>query len=316
MIKLGIVMDPISQINLKKDTSLALLIEAQRRNWKIFYMELHDIYLCNEVACALTRTISIVEHQSPCYSFGREHHINLNDLNVILMRKDPPVDSEFIYATHILERAENTGTLIVNKPRSLRDCNEKIFASCFPHFIPDSLVTSNKEIIYNFCRLHGDIVLKPLDGKGGESIFRLTKNDPNISVIIEIMTNYGNNYCMVQSFLPDIIKGDKRVFIVDGQPVQYCLARIPPVGEIRGNLAVGGYGKVQSLSKIDWDIARSVSSTFKEMGLLFVGLDIIGNKLTEINITSPTGVQEIESECSLSITGMIMDMIENTINQR
>ncbi|WWO96806.1 MAG: glutathione synthase [Candidatus Dasytiphilus stammeri] len=314
MIKLGIVMDPISQINLKKDTSLALVREAQRRNWKIFYMELHDIYLCNEVACAKTRTISILEHQSPCYSFGRDHYINLNDLNVIFMRKDPPVDSEFIYATHIMERAENTGTLIVNKPRSLRDCNEKIFASCFPHFIPDSLVTSNKEIIYNFCCLHGDIVLKPLDGKGGESIFRLTKNDPNISVIIEIMTNYGNNYCMVQSFLPDIIKGDKRVFIVDGQPVQYCLARIPPVGEIRGNLAVGAYGKVQSLSKTDWDIARSVSSTLKEMGLLFVGLDIIGNKLTEINITSPTGVQEIEAECSFSITGMIMDMIEKKIN--
>ncbi|WWO98963.1 MAG: glutathione synthase [Candidatus Dasytiphilus stammeri] len=314
MIKLGIVMDPINTLDFNKDTSIALILEAQKRNYEVFYMETKDLYLYGKIAYARAKTLHLEKDKNPWYSLGTEQSIRLDELNVILMRKDPPVNSDFIYSTYILEFAEKKGTIIINKPQSLRDYNEKMFINLFPELIPASLITKNVQQIYNFLGQHGDIILKPLDNMGGASIFRIKKNDPNIFVIIETITNSGKRFCMAQAFVPEINEGDKRVFIIDGEIVPYCLARIPRSGETRGNLAAGGYGKVQSLSIKDWKIARIISPILQERGLLFVGIDIIGDKLTEINITSPTCVQEIEREKSIGITNMFMNMIEKRLN--
>ncbi len=313
MIKLGIVMDPISSINIKKDSSFAMLLEAQRRGYKLHYMEMGDLYLTNGEARARTRTVSVEQNYDKWYEFGSEQDIALSELNVILMRKDPPFDTEFIYATYILERAEEQGTLIVNKPQSLRDCNEKLFTAWFADLTPETLVTRNKAQLKAFWQQHGDIIMKPLDGMGGASIFRVKQDDPNIGVIAETLTELGSRYCMAQNYLPAIKDGDKRVLVVDGEPVPYCLARIPQGGETRGNLAAGGRGEPRPLSESDWEIARRVGPTLKAKGLIFVGLDIIGDRLTEINVTSPTCVREIEAEFPVSITGMLMDAIETRL---
>ncbi|EDH3762152.1 glutathione synthase [Salmonella enterica subsp. enterica] len=310
MIKLGIVMDPIAHINIKKDTSFAMLLEAQRRGYELHYMEMADLYLINGEARARSRTLSVEQNYDKWYEFGSEQEIKLADLDVILMRKDPPFDTEFIYATYILERAEEEGTLIVNKPQSLRDCNEKLYTAWFADLTPETLVTRNKAQLKAFWEKHGDIIMKPLDGMGGASIFRVKEGDPNIGVIAETLTELGNRYCMAQNYLPAIKDGDKRVLVVDGEPVPYCLARIPQGGETRGNLAAGGSGEPRPLSESDWEIARRVGPTLKAKGLIFVGLDIIGDRLTEINVTSPTCVREIEAEYPISITGMLMDAIE------
>ncbi len=227
MIKLGIVMDPISSINIKKDTSFAMLLEAQRRGYEIHYMEMGDLSLRGGVSYARTRLLSVDQNYDKWYEFGSEQEIELSELNVVLMRKDPPFDTEFIYATYILERAEELGTLIVNKPQSLRDCNEKLYTAWFAEFTPDTLVTRNKEKLRAFWQEHGDIIMKPLDGMGGASIFRVKKDDPNFSVIVEALTNHGSYFCMAQNFIPAIKEGDKRVLVIDGEPVPYCLARIP-----------------------------------------------------------------------------------------
>ncbi|EOW6617028.1 glutathione synthase [Cronobacter dublinensis] len=313
MIKLGIVMDPIANINIKKDSSFAMLLEAQRRGYEIHYMEMADLYLNNGEARARTRLVSVEQDYDKWYAFGTEQDIALADLNVVLMRKDPPFDTEFIYATYILERAEEKGTLIVNKPQSLRDCNEKLFTAWFADLTPHTLVTRNKAQLKAFWQQHGDIILKPLDGMGGASIFRVQEGDPNLGVIAETLTELGSRYCMAQNYLPAIKDGDKRVLVVDGEPVPYCLARIPQGGETRGNLAAGGRGEPRPLSDSDWEIARRVGPTLKAKGLIFVGLDIIGDKLTEINVTSPTCIREIEAEYPVSITGMLMDAIEKRL---
>jgi len=229
------------------------------------------------------------------------------------MRKDPPFDTEFIYATYILERAEEKGTLIVNKPQSLRDCNEKLFTAWFADLTPETLVTRNKAQLKAFWQKHGDIIMKPLDGMGGTSIFRVKEGDPNLGVIAETLTELGNRYCMAQNYLPAIVDGDKRVLVVDGEPVPYCLARIPQGGETRGNLAAGGRGEPRPLTESDWDIARRVGPTLKAKGLIFVGLDIIGDRLTEINVTSPTCIREIEAAFPVSITGMLFDAVEKRL---
>ena len=315
MIKLGIVMDPIASINIKKDTSFAMLLEAQRRGYELHYMEMNDLYLENGVSHARTRVLSVEQNYDKWYEFGSEQEIKLADLDVILMRKDPPFDTEFIYATYILERAEEQGTLIVNKPQSLRDCNEKLFTAWFSDLTPDTLVTRNKAQLKAFWQKHGDIIMKPLDGMGGASIFRVKEGDPNIGVIAETLTELGSRYCMAQNYLPAIKDGDKRVLVIDGEPVPYCLARIPQGGETRGNLAAGGRGEPRPLSESDWAIARKVGPTLKAKGLIFVGLDIIGDRLTEINVTSPTCVREIEAEYPISITGMLMDAIEKRLQK-
>ncbi|MDY0969829.1 glutathione synthase [Siccibacter turicensis] len=310
MIKLGIVMDPIASINIKKDSSFAMLLEAQRRGYELHYMEMADLYLNDGVAMARTRTLSVEQNYDKWYDFTGEQDLALADLDVILMRKDPPFDTEFIYATYILERAEEQGTLIVNKPQSLRDCNEKLFTAWFADLTPHTLVTRNKAQLKAFWQQHGDIIMKPLDGMGGASIFRVKEGDPNIGVIAETLTELGSRYCMAQNYLPAIVDGDKRVLVVDGEPVPYCLARIPQGGETRGNLAAGGRGEARPLTDSDWEIARRVGPTLKAKGLIFVGLDIIGDRLTEINVTSPTCIREIEAAFPVSITGMLMDAIE------
>ncbi|MXP66757.1 glutathione synthase [Pantoea sp. Nvir] len=313
MIKIGIVMDPIASINIKKDTSFAMLLEAQRRGYEIHYMEMTDLSICCGVSHARTRLMHVERNFKKWYEFGREQDIMLADLNVILMRKDPPFNTEFIYITYILERAEAQGTLIINKPQSLRDCNEKLYTAWFPEFTPNTLVTCSKEKLYAFWQKHGDIIIKPLDSMGGASIFRVKQDDHNFGVITELMTHYSSCFCMAQNYLPEIKEGDKRVLVVDGEPVPYCLTRIPQRGETRSNLAVGGHGEARPLSKSDWDLARRISPTLKSKGLIFVGLDIIGDKLTEVNVTSPTCVCEIEAAFPISITGMLMDAIEKRL---
>ncbi|MBT9430991.1 glutathione synthase [Candidatus Sodalis endolongispinus] len=313
MIKLGIVMDPISTINIKKDSSFAMLLEAQSRGYEIHYMEMSSLYLRGVEARASTRLLSVKQDYDAWYSFNGEQDINLGELDVILMRKDPPFDTEFIYATYILERAEDEGALIVNKPQSLRDCNEKLFTAWFARHTPDTLVSRRDDHIRAFWREHGDIILKPLDGMGGTSIFRVKQDDPNLTVIVETLTGYGRHFCMAQNYLPAIKDGDKRVLVVDGEPVPYCLARIPKSGETRGNLAAGGRGEARPLSDSDWKIARDVAPVLKKKGLIFVGLDIIGDCLTEINVTSPTCVREIEAAFPVSITCMLMDAIEKRL---
>ncbi|WP_392562589.1 glutathione synthase [Orbus sturtevantii] len=314
MIKLGIVMDPINQINIKKDTSFAMLHEAQKRGYQLYYMEMNDLFLNGGEAYATTRNLTVSDNKQHWFDFSNEQTIALSELDAILMRKDPPFDTEFIYATYILERAENAGVLVVNKPQSLRDCNEKLYTAWFAEFTPQTLVTRQAKLIKDFYQTHHDIILKPLDGMGGASIFRIKQDDPNLSVIIETLTHNSSQYCMAQTYLPAIKDGDKRVLVVDGVPMPYCLARIPQKGETRGNLAAGGYGEVRTLSESDWKIANAIGPKLKEKGLLFVGLDIIGDKLTEINVTSPTCVREIESYANdLSITGMLMDAIEKRV---
>ncbi|MGI2109383.1 glutathione synthase [Shewanella frigidimarina] len=316
MIKLGIVMDPISDINIKKDSSFAMLLDAQARGYQLFYMEMHDLAMVNGKAMATMRELSVKQDADQWFTLGESVDTPLAELDVILMRKDPPFDTEFIYATYMLERAEEEGVLIVNKPQSLRDANEKLFTAWFSEFTPETIVTRDAKRIRAFHQLKQDIILKPLDGMGGTSIFRVKKDDPNVGVIIETLTSYGQQYAMAQAFIPEITQGDKRILVVDGEPVPYALARIPMKGETRGNLAAGGSGVAQPLSESDWKIARAIGPELKKRGLIFVGLDVIGDKLTEINVTSPTCIKEIEAAFDVNITGMLMDAIEVRISQQ
>ncbi|MCS6192241.1 glutathione synthase [Shewanella baltica] len=316
MIKLGIVMDPISEINIKKDSSFAMLMAAQDRGYQLFYMEMADLAMVNGVAMANMRPLTVINDASKWYELGESQDTPMSELDVILMRKDPPFDTEFIYATYMLERAEEQGVLIVNKPQSLRDANEKLFTAWFSEFTPETIVTRDAKRIRAFHQAKGDIILKPLDGMGGTSIFRVKQDDPNLGVIIETLTSYGQQYAMAQAFIPEITKGDKRILVVDGEPVPYALARIPMKGETRGNLAAGGSGVAQPLSDSDWAIARAIGPELKKRGLIFVGLDVIGDKLTEINVTSPTCIREIQAAFDVDITGMLMDAIEARINTK
>lgn len=314
MLKLGIVMDPIADINIKKDTSFAMLLAAQKRGYSLYYMEMNDLYLQDGEAFGTYRPLTVKKNQNQWFHLGEKHAGKLTDLNAILMRKDPPFDTEYIYATYILERAEEKGVLIVNKPQSLRDCNEKLYTAWFPEFTPKTLVSRQRDLLRQFHKTYGDIILKPLDGMGGASIFHVKKDDPNLSVIIETLTRNNQSYCMAQCYLPEIKDGDKRVLIVGGQVVPYCLARIPQKGETRGNLAAGGIGVVRPLTKNDHHIASHLAPILMQKGLLFVGLDIIGNKLTEINVTSPTGLCQIEADKpNVSITDMLFDTIEQLL---
>jgi len=310
LIKLGIVMDPISSINIKKDSSFAMLLQAQKRGYQLHYMEMADLYLLEGQARASTKLLQVEQNPAKWYEFNGQQDIALSDLDVILMRKDPPFDTEFVYATYILERAEDEGTLVVNKPQSLRDANEKLYTSWFSQHTPKTLVTRDAARLKAFYQAEKDVILKPLDGMGGASIFRLKPEDANVSVIIETLTEHGSRYAMAQKFIPEIKDGDKRVLVINGEPVPYCLARIPASGETRGNLAAGGRGEARPLTDTDCAIARAVGPMLKAKGLIFVGLDIIGDKLTEINVTSPTCIREIEAAFPISITGLLFDQIE------
>jgi len=312
-IKLGMVMDSIDHINIKKDTSFAMLLEAQVRGWELHYMELNDLFLRNGRAYARTRTLTVQRDAQQWYQFIAEQDIPLDQLNVILMRKDPPFDQEYIYATYILERAESMGVYVVNKPQSLRDANEKLFTAWFPECCAETLVAREPARIRSFLQEQGEIILKPLDGMGGTSIFHLRQNDPNLSVILEMMTQYNSRYIMAQKYLPEIKDGDKRILMINGVAVPYALARIPAQGETRGNLAAGGRAEGRPLTEQDLWIANQVGPTLREKGLVFVGIDVIGDKLTEINVTSPTCVQELDQQFGINIAGMLMDHIDTKL---
>ncbi|MDP2634334.1 MULTISPECIES: glutathione synthase [unclassified Pseudoalteromonas] len=314
-IKLGIISDPISGFNIKKDTGFAMMMQAQSRGYEIYYMEMDDLSLRKGKAYATAAKATVFDDENHWYELEQKSTIALADLDVILMRKDPPFDTEYIYATYILERAELEGTLIINKPQSLRDANEKLFTAWFSEHTPDTLVTRDKNQIREFLKEHKDIILKPLDGMGGASIFRVTENDANFGVICETLTEHGTRFAMAQNFIPEIKQGDKRVLVVNGEVIPYCLARIPQNGETRGNLAAGGRGEARPISDADLKIAQAVAPTLKAKGLVFVGLDIIGDKLTEINVTAPTCVKEIEAAFDISITGILFDAIEEKLGR-
>lgn len=311
--KLGIIMDPISGINIAKDSSFAMLLEAQSRDWDIYYMEMDDLFLVNDIPSATTRRMTVEDEVSRWYQFHDAMTLSLFDLDVILMRKNPPFNMEYVYSTYLLELAYRQGTLVVNDPASLRDANEKLFVSWFPQCTTPTLVARKSEHILAFLDEHSDIILKPLDGMGGASIFRIQHPDQNTNVIIETLTENGAKHVMVQQFIPEIVHGDKRILIINGEPVPYALARIPKEGEIRGNLAAGGSAKGVELTDRDRWICEQLAPVLKEKGLLFVGIDVIGDYLTEINVTSPTCIRELDTIYNLNIAGSLIDAIEQKI---
>ncbi len=308
-VKLAVVMDPIQNISAKKDSTLAMLLAAQERGWSLSYIEQTGLYLDDGIAMAESCSLSVANDLEKWFSLGEPARQALSDFDVILMRKDPPFDNEYIYSTYILEAAEKQGTLIVNKPQSLRDCNEKVFATQFPQCCTPVLVASSPALLREFYTEHEDVIFKPLDGMGGSSIFRIKPNDPNLSVIIETLTDFGKHQIMAQKFIPEISAGDKRILVIDGKPVDYALARIPALNETRGNLAAGGSSKGVPLTDRDRWICEQVGPTLKEKGLIFVGLDVIGDYLTEINVTSPTCIRELNTAFDLDIGGDLMECI-------
>ncbi len=314
-IRVGVVMDPISRINYKKDSTLAMLLAAQQRNWELFYLEQADLFQQQGQAYGRMRPLSVAADPQHWYQLGDEVDRPLSDLHIILMRKDPPFDNEYIYATYLLEQAEQQGTLVVNKPQSLRDCNEKFFATHFPELTPTTLISRRADILRKFAAEQRDIILKPLDGMGGSQIFRHREGDPNLSVILETLTQHGQQQIMAQRYIPEITQGDKRILMINGEPVPYCLARIPAQGETRGNLAAGGRGEARPLSARDHEIAAIVGPELKRRGLIFVGLDVIGDRLTEINVTSPTCIREIDAAYGTDIGGQLMDTLAQILKR-
>ena len=311
--RLGVIMDPIAGINPKKDTTLALLLAAQRRGFELCYLEMSDLVLLDGVPHGHYRTLVVHDSLSDWFELEPPRDLParpLGELDCLLMRKDPPFDMEFVFATYMLERAEIAGALVLNKPRAIRDSSEKLYTAWFPELCPPTLVTRNYTDLRAFLGEHEDIVVKPLDGMGGASVFRVQAGDANASVIFETLTELQTRYCMAQRYLPAILEGDKRILMVDGEPVPYALARIPAAGELRGNLAAGGRGVAQPLSDSDRAICARVGPALRERGLVFVGLDVIGEHLTEINVTSPTCVREIEAQQDIDIGAMLIDAIE------
>lgn len=313
MINLGVVMDPIESIKVKKDSTFAMLLEAQARGWQIYYMQMVDLCLKDGQPYADMQRITVTDRTEQWFDVLETKHCPLSTLDVVLMRKDPPVDNDYYYATHILELAERAGTLVVNKPRSLRDANEKLFTAWFGQCTPATLVSRKHADLVEFVSQQKDVIIKPLDAMGGASIYRIRESDPNMNVIIETITAYQQHYVMAQRFIPEIRHGDKRILIIGGEPVPYALARIPAKGETRGNLAVGGTGVGVELNQRDRWICQQVAPTLIEKGLLFVGLDVIGDYLTEINVTSPTCIRELDSIYGLNISGLLMDVIEKQL---
>jgi len=311
--KLGILMDPISGINIKKDSSFAMLLAAQKRGWELAYMEMQDIYINNDIPMARIQTVEVEDNPGQWFTLSESRTEELASLDIILMRKDPPFDLEYIYSTYILEHAERLGTLVVNSPSALRNVNEKFFITHFANCITPSLISRDIGILLDFIKHHENVILKPLEGMGGHSIFRVSDTDLNCMVILETMTNYGTRFIMAQQFIPEISAGDKRILLINGEPIPYALARIPAEGEVRGNLARGGSGQGVELSDRDRWICEQVGSRLRDMGLLFVGIDVIGDYLTEINVTSPTCIRELDKLYNIDIAGQLMDALEKRI---
>ena len=308
-LKLGIVMDPIEHIKTVKDSSFAMMLAAQRLGWEIHYMNQHHLYSDGGSTRAVTRILTVQDDPKSWFSIDSTQDIALSELDAVLMRKDPPFDIEYITTTWLLDSAERAGTLVVNKPASLRDANEKLFITCFPQCCVPMLISSDADRIRQFVTQHQDVILKPLDSMGGHSIFRVQPDNQNLSVILELMTKSGRKTIMAQRFIPEIVEGDKRILLIDGEPVPYALARIPAAGETRGNLVAGATGVGVALTERDRWICTQVSPVLRDMGILFAGLDVIGDYLTEINITSPTCIRELDQQYDLDIAGQLMNTI-------
>ncbi|CAK0776339.1 glutathione synthetase [Gammaproteobacteria bacterium] len=309
-LRLGIVMDPIGTIKVAKDSSFAMLLAAQVRGWEIHYFEMGDLWCRDGRAYGAARLLTVRDDPRDWYFFRGETTLPLDALDVILMRKDPPFDMEYVYSTYLLELAEAHGTLVVNRPSALRDANEKLFAAWFPQCCPPTLVTRQARQVRDFLAEHGDIVVKPLDAMGGASVFRLRTNDPNLNVVLETLSALGRRYFMAQRYLPEVCDGDKRILLVDGEPIPYALARIPAPGETRANLAAGGKGVGVALTARDLWICAQIGPELRRRGLMFVGLDVIGDWCTEINVTSPTCIRELDARYGLNIADQLLDRIE------
>ncbi len=306
---LGVVMDPIAQIKIAKDSTFAMLLEAQRRGWPLWYMEQDDLSLRDGVALGRMRSLSVRDNPRDWYKSGAERLAPLSELDVLLMRKDPPFDMEYVFSTYILEQAEAAGCLIVNRPAALRNANEKLYTAWFPQCCPPYLVSREARAFQQFLDAHQDMIIKPLDGMGGASIFRVRVDDPNKNVIFETLTAHGRRFALGQRFIPEISAGDKRILVVDGAAVPYAYARVPQAGETRGNLAAGGVGHGVALTDRDKWIVEQVAPRLRDAGIIFAGLDVIGDYLTEINVTSPTCIRELDDLYELNIGGQLMDCI-------
>lgn len=308
--KIAIILDPLEHIKTYKDSTFAMMREASARGHELFVMEQQDVVLQAGEVLGSARRLTLLDDQLAWYAVDEAHTQPINTFDAVLMRKDPPFDMEYVFSTYLLELAEQQGAHILNKPLAIRDFNEKLSIAKFPEFTAPTLVTRQAALIKAFLAQHGDVILKPLDGMGGSGIFRVSQNDPNLNVIIETMTHLGARTIMAQRYIPEISQGDKRILLINGVPVPYALARIPMPGETRGNLAAGGKGVAQPLSDRDREIAETLGPTLRDAGLFLVGLDVIGDYLTEINVTSPTGMQEITAQTGFNVAGMFMDALE------
>ena len=316
-IRLGVVMDPIEDIKPKKDSTLAMLLAAQARGWELHYAELSHLYLRDGAPMGRWAPLTVRPDASDWFTRGEAVVRNFADLDVVLMRKDPPFDMEYIYSTYILDRAELAGTLVVNRPQGLRDMNEKVYTAWFPDCCAPTLITRNMADMHAFQREHGKIVCKPLYGMGGRSVFVIEPGDKNAQVIFETLSEYGTRFAIVQRYVPEIVSGgDCRVILVDGEPVPFALARIPSSSDNRGNLAAGATGVARPLNDRDRWLAAQIGPALRDRGMLFVGLDVIGNFVTEINVTSPTGIREIDQQCGTDIAGLLMDAISRRLTAR
>ena len=311
--KIAVLMDPIENIKVAKDTSLAMMLAAQKRGWALYYIERKNLFMRDGRPAARMQSVEVFDDKDHWYDAKPAADGFLDELDCILMRLDPPFNMDYVYATYFLQRASDAGTLVLNNPAALRDINEKMFTAWFPDCCPPTLITSMADKLRAFHQEHSDIIVKPLDGMGGASIFRLKADDPNVSVVLETMTNFGERQIMAQRYIPEITDGDKRILVVDGVPVSHALARMPAAGETRGNLAAGGTGVAVPLSDRDREIAETIGPVLVEKGVLFAGIDVIGDWVTEINVTSPTCARELDEQCNLDIGGDFMDAIEKRL---
>ncbi len=315
-IKLLAIMDPIEAIQPKKDSTLAILLEAQRRKWELFYTEPKDLFLAQSTVHALNRKVQVQKAPQNWITFVDHSHQknDLRDFDIILMRKDPPFDTNYLYTTYLLEMAQNAGCFIVNNPQSIRDANEKLFATWFKECCPPLLVSSNKTLLREFLTQHQKIVVKQLHSMAGDSVFVLTENHPNVNVTLEVLTRQGTAPIMAQRYIPEVTQGDKRIIMIDGKPYPYAVSRVPASDDFRGNLAKGATGVGCQLTERDLFLCAQVGNTLREKGLFFVGLDVIGNYITEINVTSPTGICEIDAAFNVNVSSEILDRLEEKLN--
>jgi glutathione synthase len=308
--KLAFVADPLDSFKVYKDTTFAIMREAAGRGHALYAMEPEDLVWRGGTVSGHARRIQLTGEKAAWYRAEPASPVPLQDFDAVLMRKDPPFDMEYVYSTYLLELAEVNGARVFNRPRAIRDWNEKLGIARFTQFTPPTLVTRREPLIREFLAEHRDVILKPLDGMGGTSVFRVRHDDPNVNVIIETVTHYGRKSTMAQRFIPEIRDGDKRVLLIAGQPVPYCLARVPRPGETRGNLAAGATGIARELTKRDREIAEAMGPVLHREGLLLVGLDVIGDYLTEVNVTSPTCFMEIAEQTGFNVAGMMLDSLE------